>query len=72
MNDENDEEFMDEVAAQEQFQLLMASTDVRTLRGAILELVILSGRSYRQARFHKLIHPVFFLAGFLTCYFFVS
>jgi len=54
----------------EQYLLeIMRSEDPKHLRTMILEMMVLSGNLYRRAQMHMYLHPMFFLAGFLTCYF---
>tara|TARA_R110000744_G_scaffold162524_1_gene279150 strand:- start:472 stop:678 length:207 start_codon:yes stop_codon:yes gene_type:complete len=49
---------------------IMNSTDPDFLRSMVLEMVVIVGHIYRRVQIHVMLHPVFFLAGFLSCYFF--
>jgi len=51
---------------------LLRDEDPEALRGTIMEMVLAVGFWYRRVQIHKFLHPFFFLAGFITCYFFVS
>ena len=51
---------------------IMNSTDPDFLRSMVLEMVVIVGHIYRRVQIHMMLHPVFFLAGFLTCYFFAK
>tara|TARA_R110000824_G_scaffold232068_2_gene419978 strand:+ start:5371 stop:5586 length:216 start_codon:yes stop_codon:yes gene_type:complete len=55
----------------EQYLTQMISTqDPDLLRSMLFEMVIVVGQIYKRTQLHLLLHPVFFLAGFLSCYFF--
>ena len=51
---------------------LLAEEDPKALRATIMEMVLAIGFWYRKVQIHKLLHPFFFLAGFITCHFLVS
>ena len=51
---------------------IMTSDDPNLLRSAALEMVIVVGTIYRRMQIHMLLHPLFFLAGFLSCYYFLK
>jgi hypothetical protein len=64
---------LDEKKLGEKYLLeVMNSTDPNFLRGIVLEMVVVVGTIYRRLQIHMMLHPVFFLAGFLTCYFFAK
>ena len=48
---------------------LLVESDPKVLRSMIFELVVATGFWYRKATIHKYLQPLFFLAGFLTCYY---
>ena len=61
---------MDPKELGEQYLLaIMRNDDPKFLRTMILEMMVLSGTLYRRIQVHMFLHPLFFLAGFLTCYF---
>ena len=51
---------------------ILASQDPELLRGTLLETIVILGTVHRRLQIHMLLHPLFFLAGFLTCYFLSS
>jgi hypothetical protein len=51
---------------------IMTSDDPQLLRSAALEMIVVVGHLYRKIQLHMLLHPAFFLAGFLGCYFFMK
>ena len=51
---------------------VMTSDDSGLLRAAALEMIVVVGHLYRRLQFHMLLHPAFFLAGFLSCYYFLK
>tara|TARA_S200002703_G_scaffold101658_2_gene88071 strand:- start:403 stop:609 length:207 start_codon:yes stop_codon:yes gene_type:complete len=64
---------LDEKKLGEKYLLqVMNSTDPNFLRGMVLEMIVVVGTIYRRLQIHMMLHPVFFLAGFLTCYFFAK
>jgi hypothetical protein len=64
---------LDEKKLGEKYLLqVMNSTDPDFLRGMVLEMIVVVGTVYRRLQIHMMLHPVFFLAGFLTCYFFAK
>jgi hypothetical protein len=64
---------LDEKKLGEKYLLeVMNSTDPNFLRGMVLEMIVVVGTVYRRLQIHMMLHPVFFLAGFLTCYFFAK
>jgi hypothetical protein len=64
---------LDEKKLGEKYLLeVMNSTDPNFLRSIVLEMVVVVGTIYRRLQIHMMLHPVFFLAGFLTCYFFAK
>ena len=64
---------LDEKKLGEKYLLqVMNSTDPNFLRGMFLEMIVVVGTVYRRLQIHMMLHPVFFLAGFLTCYFFAK
>ena len=64
---------LDEKKLGEKYLLqVMDSTDPDFLRGMVLEMIVVVGTIYRRLQIHMMLHPVFFLAGFLTCYFFAK
>jgi len=61
---------MDPKELGEQYLLdVLRNDDPKFLRTMILEMMVLSGTLYRRIQVHMFLHPLFFLAGFLTCYF---
>jgi hypothetical protein len=51
---------------------IMMSEDPNLLRSAALEMVVVVGHMYKRIQLHVLLHPAFFLAGFLSCYYFIK
>jgi len=51
---------------------IMTSDDPQLLRAAALEMIVIVGHIYKRLQLHMLLHPAFFLAGFLSCYFFIK
>jgi hypothetical protein len=51
---------------------IMMSEDTNLLRSAALEMVVVVGHMYKRIQLHVLLHPAFFLAGFLSCYYFIK
>ena len=51
---------------------IMTSEDPNLLRSVALEMVVVIGHIYKRLQLHVALHPAFFLAGFLACYFFVK
>ena len=51
---------------------ILGEESPEALRGTIMEMVLAVGFWYRRTQIHKFLHPFFFLAGFITCYFFIS
>ena len=51
---------------------IVTSKDVTFLRSACLETIVLTGHLYRRIQIQTFLHPFFFLAGFLTCYYFMK
>ena len=51
---------------------IMTSDDPQLLRSAALEMIVVVGHFYKRIQIHMALHPAFFLAGFLACYFFVK
>lgn len=51
---------------------IMTSDDPHLLRAAALEMIVVVGHIYKRLQIHMLLHPAFFLAGFLSCYYFVK
>tara|TARA_R100001510_G_C7533142_1_gene123774 strand:+ start:210 stop:416 length:207 start_codon:yes stop_codon:yes gene_type:complete len=65
-------EFDHKAKGEEMFMQIMTSDDPDLLRSAALEMVIVVGTIYRRMQIHMLLHPLFFLAGFLTCYYLIK
>jgi hypothetical protein len=65
-------EFDAKAKGEEMFVQIMTSDDPNLLRSAALEMVIVVGTIYRRMQIHMLLHPLFFLAGFLSCYYFIK
>jgi hypothetical protein len=65
-------EFDAKAKGEEMFMQIMTSDDPNLLRSAALEMVIVVGTIYRRMQIHMLLHPLFFLAGFLSCYYFIK
>ena len=57
---------------EEYLMQIMMSEDPHLLRSAALEMIVVVGHIYRRLQVHMLLHPVFFLGGFLACYFFMK
>ena len=51
---------------------IMTSEDPHLLRAAALEMIVVVGHIYKRLQIHMLLHPAFFLVGFLSCYYFVK
>ena len=51
---------------------LISTNDTNFLRSTCLDLVVITGHMYRRIALHTYLHPIFFLAGFLTCYYFMK
>jgi|TARA_R100000353_G_C6472706_1_gene187007 hypothetical protein len=51
---------------------ILRSDDPKFLRSMTLEMIILVSTIYRRLQLHMMLHPLFFLGGFLTCYFFLK
>ena len=51
---------------------IMTSDDPNLLRSVSLEMVVVVGHMYKRLQFHMLLHPLVFLAGFLSCYYFIK
>ena len=51
---------------------IMTSEDPDFLRSACLEMIVLTGNLYRRIQIQTLLHPMFFLGGFLACYYFIK
>ena len=51
---------------------IMMSDDPQLLRSAALEMIVVVGHMYKRIQLHMLLHPAFFLAGFLSCYYFIK
>ena len=49
---------------------LMHSKDAEVLREMLLTSLSVINTLYRRVQLHLVLHPIVFLAGFLTCYFF--
>ena len=47
---------------------LMKTEDPEILRGMLFEMLVVIGNIYRRLQFHVLLHPVFFLTGFVSSY----
>jgi len=48
---------------------ILRSDDPKFLRSMTLEMIILVSTIYRRLQLHMMLHPLFFLSGFLSCYF---
>ena len=48
---------------------LLTTKDINVVRSALLEVIVVVGSMYRRIQVHMFLHPFFFLAGFLSCYF---
>ena len=57
---------------EEYLMQIMVSDDPHLLRSAALEMIVVVGHFYRRIQIHMLLHPVFFLGGFLSCYYFLK
>ena len=57
---------------EEYLMQIMMSEDPQLLRSATLEMIVVVGHIYRRLQIHMLLHPAFFLGGFLACYFFMK
>ena len=51
---------------------IMTSEDSNFLRSACLEMIVLTGNLYRRIQIQTFLHPIFFLCGFLTCFYFIK
>ena len=51
---------------------IVTSNDPSLLRNVCLEMVVVTGYLYKRTQVHTFLHPVFFLLGFLACYFFMK
>jgi hypothetical protein len=51
---------------------IVTSNDPSFLRNVCLEMVVVTGYLYKRTQVHTFLHPVFFLLGFLACYFFMK
>ena len=62
---------LDEMATrgEEYLMSIMTSDDPQLLRGAALEMIVVVGHLYRKIQYHMLLHPVFFLAGFVAAWY---
>lgn len=49
---------------------LLTSKDPEILREMLITSLNVINLLHRQAQMHKLLHPLVFFAGFLTCYYF--
>ena len=65
-------EFDAKAKGEEMFMQIMTSDDPNLLRSAALEMVIVVGTIYRRMQIHMLLHPLFFLGGFLACYYLIK
>jgi len=48
---------------------VLHSDDPKFLRSMVLEILVVMSHVYKRMQLHVMLHPVFFFAGFLTCYF---
>ena len=60
-----------DVEAQVILDSLLSEEDPEALKVVIMELVVATGFWYRRAQMSRYLHPLFFLGGFITCYFIV-
>ena len=51
---------------------ILRSDDPKYLRSMALEMIVVVSMIYRRMQVHMMLHPLFFLGGFLTCYFFLK
>jgi len=49
---------------------LMGSEDSNVLRAMLFESLTVVGRLYKKVQMHILLHPLFFLAGFILGFYF--
>ena len=63
---------MDKESANELLEAFLTEEDPNVLRSVGMELIISTGFWYRKAQMYKLLHPIFFVAGFATSYFLVG
>jgi len=61
-----------ESRGEEYLMTIMTSDDPQLLRGAALEMIVVVGHMYRKVQIHMLLHPGFFLAGFLAGWYFTK
>jgi hypothetical protein len=62
----------DRDSANKLLDAFLSEEDPEVLRSVIMELVLATGLWYRKAQIYKLLHPLFFVAGFATGYFLVG
>jgi len=56
----------------EVLKTFLEEDDPQKLRIAFMELVVAVSFWYRRATIYKMLNPILFLVGFLSCYFFVK
>ena len=59
----------DKDSASAMVDAFLEETDPDVLRSIIFELILATGIWYRKPQMYKLLHPLFFVAGFATLYF---
>tara|TARA_R110002110_G_scaffold122665_1_gene299006 strand:- start:910 stop:1125 length:216 start_codon:yes stop_codon:yes gene_type:complete len=59
----------DDGSANAMLDAFLDEEDPEILRTIIFELMLATGIWYRKAQIYKLLHPLFFVAGFATAYF---
>jgi len=59
----------DKDSANAMLDAFLEEEDPDVLRSIIFELILATGIWYRKAQMYKLLHPLFFVAGFATSYF---
>tara|TARA_R110000744_G_scaffold254568_1_gene370183 strand:- start:526 stop:732 length:207 start_codon:yes stop_codon:yes gene_type:complete len=59
---------LDKKGANALMEAFLTEEDPEVLRETIMKLVMTTGFWYRRAQTHKMVHPFFFLAGFIIAY----
>tara|TARA_R100000995_G_scaffold84579_1_gene63747 strand:+ start:4298 stop:4504 length:207 start_codon:yes stop_codon:yes gene_type:complete len=63
---------INEAEAQAVLEGLLSEEDPAALRLIVIELTMATGFWYRRALISRYLYPLFFLGGFITCYFLLS
>tara|TARA_R100001510_G_C7600492_1_gene167243 strand:+ start:689 stop:892 length:204 start_codon:yes stop_codon:yes gene_type:complete len=48
---------------------ILTTKDINVVRNTLFEMIVMVGSMYRRVQIHMFLHPFFFLAGFLSCFF---